>query len=266
MPTTHNHLVCFLGRNGSGKSYRANQLVKEQNYVKVSMADTLRELAWKSLGWRPKDDEEYDYFKNNVVFVPHKLVELNPDLVEPKNNKLVYTALLNLDMSTLNLTGRQYLQNLGQGCKTLFGEDFWVKQWEKKVLHNSLFMTDDNYDLERNKELHNQGLTPVFQNTVKGKLYPIISQPNIKNKKDQNNNILTSFIGRTFIVTDDIRFPIEIEAAHKLGATFIWCDYQQGNYPKEEHSSEALANKILASGKYKDGDEIEYSELKAFFN
>ncbi len=69
----------------------------------------------------------------------------------------------------------------------------------------------------------------------------------------------------SFIVTDDIRFPIEIEAADKLGATFIWCDYQKGNYPIEEHASEALANKILASGKYQGGDEIPFEELKTFF-
>lgn len=182
MPTTHNHLICYLGRNGSGKSYRANQLVKDQNYIKVSMADALRELAWKSLGWRPEGEEQYEEFKHS------------------------YYQLHGWDC----FSGRQYLQNLGQGCKDLFGEDFWVKQWRK---------TYSEY---------------------------------------RNNNQL--------VVVDDLRFESEIIEADWHDATFLWCDYQKGNYPLEEHVSEALANKILASGKYKDGDEISFEELKTFFN
>lgn len=190
--TTHSHLICYLGRNNSGKSYRANQLAQTQNYIKVSMADALRELAWKILRWRPVDEYDYQDFKNSYF-------------------NLTPYCFSNWD----DLTGRQFLQNLGQGCKDLFGEDFWVKKWEKKVLENGRFE-------------------------------------------------MKSETGK-YITTDDIRFPIEVKSAHRLGATFIWCDYQKGSYSIEEHSSEALANRILASGKYKDGDEIGFEELKTFF-
>lgn len=191
------HLICYLGRNTSGKSYRANQLVETQNYVKVSMADALRELAWKTLGRVPED---YDKFKDNDID------------------------------SYYGLTGRDFLQNLGQGAKDIFGEDIWVKQWEGKV----------------NKVLSYEEHAPHYEDGRFGCA------------------IITKY--PEMVATDDIRFPIEVESAHKLGATFVWCDYQKGNYQIEEHSSEALANRILASGKYQDGDEIPFEELKTFFD
>lgn len=245
MPTT-NHLICYLGRNTSGKSYRANLLVKDQNYVKVSMADALRELAWKSLGWRPKNEEEYNEFKNS------------------------YYQLYGWDC----FSGREYLKNLGEGCKDLFGEDFWVKQWEKnisEVIYNiavqdairNIKLANEIIKIKGNKFFENETIDidniewvdwrlyiPNRLLLIDGAIYPY---HRLEKKTEAK------------ITTDDIHFPIEVESAHKLGATFIWCDYQKGEYNNDTHTSEALANSILTSGKYTDGDEIEYNELKTFF-
>jgi len=228
------HLICFIGRNGSGKTYRANQLVKNENYVKISMSDSLRELAWKTLGRRPESDKEYDKFKNRFI--------CDFEISHSKDYGVDYPFM------SFEITGRQFLQNLGQGCKDLFGEDFWVKQWEKSIQD--------------------------IWNTPNSTLGFIVPKDTVKFSDkgyitvNSHNNIQpysVSFMGCN-VTTDDIRFPIEVESAHKLGATFIWCDYQKGNYPIEEHSSEVLANRILASGKFKDGDEISFEELKTFFN
>lgn len=231
---SQNHIICFLGRNGSGKTYQSNQLVKK-GYTKISLADPVRELAWKSLGWRPENTGEYNSFKECSVSVikPNFFWYLmgTDDMIAAKAN------------FTSEITGRQYLQNLGEGAKDLFGEDFWVKAWEEKIKENLLITGE--LIVEKSK-------VTILETNESGKI--------IKLKFDE------CLINKSFIVTDDIRFPIEIETAHKLGATFIWCDYQKGNYPTEEHSSEALANRILAIGKYEDGDEIRYEDLQTFFD
>lgn len=225
---TNPHLICFLGRNTSGKSYKANQLVKEQNYIKISMADSMRELAWKTLGWRPKDDKEYSEFKNCILCEGE--VETDSD----GDNTVTFTG-------NIDILGRQYLQSLGEGCKALFGQDFWVKQWERKVTENMI-----------NKgRVIGESKIEILETNGDGEITKFKIDERVKNY--------------SFIVCDDIRFPIEIIAAHKLGAIFIWSDYQNGDYPIEGHASEALANKILANGKYQDGDEISFEDLKAFF-
>lgn len=221
---SQNHIICFLGRNGSGKTYQSNQLVKK-GYTKISLADPVRELAWKTLDYYPETESDYNIFKNSFLVLSQTW------------DRKIFNNL------GLAITGRQYLQNLGQGAKDLFGEDFWVKAWEEKIKENLLITGE--LIVEKSK-------VTILETNESGKI--------IKLKFDE------CLINKSFIVTDDIRFPIEIETAHKLGATFIWCDYQKGNYPTEEHSSEALANRILASGKFKDGDEISYKELQTFFD
>lgn len=180
------NLVCFLGRNGSGKTYQANLLVKHQGYTKISMADAMRELLWKIFNFKPENDQEYQIFKTSLFIA--------------KNTSL-----------DVQISGRELLQNVGQACKEMFGQDFWLKFWFQKCL-----------DLNK---LNSQ---------------------------------------QTNITVDDIRFSIEIEQAKQLGAKFIWCDYQNGNYNLDLHPSEALANKILDSGKYKHLQEISYQDLDFF--
>lgn len=278
-----NHLICFLGRNGSGKTYQSNKLFKK-GYTKISLADPVRELAWKTLGCRPKDDKEYIAFKSAEINNKQRsrpylkedfqsFLKRNPNFQEEvdkfntlgldlqnKNynwqkindnlkNKLSKTSLLLgiKEPLVINVTGRQYLQNLAEGCKEMFGNDFWVKAWEKRILDVQYIIlgmfkiplgAESKEEMEAARKRGNLSIIKVDCETV------------IKQK----------------IVTDDIRFPIEVETAHKLGAKFVWCDYKQGDYESSNHVSEALANKILASGKFKDGDEISYEELQIFIN
>lgn len=211
------HLICFLGRNGSGKTFSANKLVGD-GYTKISMADAMRELLWGILGHNPNEfNYKYDYnnFKENNICMYY------PDDASIDENGFL-TLIDELHLGN----GRQLLQNIGESCKQMFGEDFWVNQWEKRV----------------NSSLKDYQIIEDDKGCVLGLAYP--------NAK---------------ITTDDIRFPIEIESAHKLGAIFVWCDYKNGNYNQDEHPSEALANKILANGRYKHGDEIPFDELKTFF-
>lgn len=155
-----------------------------------------------------------------------------------------------------SFSGREYLKNLGEGCKELFGEDFWVKQWIKKVLELGDFpVIIDKHIIESS-----------INNSFNNKHTQYMTGSELKEAVgDDLPEGWTINSDARLITTDDIRFPIEVESAHKLGATFIWCDYQKGEYNNDTHPSEALANSILTSGKYTDGDEIEYNELKTFF-
>lgn len=190
MSTGKHQLICFLGRNGAGKTYQANLLV-QQGYVKISMADAMRELLWKILNYCPQTAAEYDLFKQSYFTLKSQTVSAE-----------------NLQIA---ITGRQLLQNIGQACKDLFGEDFWIKAWEQKCLQV------------------------------------------LETKQEEAK-----------IVVDDIRFQVEIRKAQELGAKFIWCDYRNGQYPPDPHPSEALANKILASRKYKHLESISYEALQTF--
>lgn len=69
-----------------------------------------------------------------------------------------------------------------------------------------------------------------------------------------------------FVVCDDMRFPEEIQIAKTLKAEFIWCDYKEGNYPVDNHSSEKLANTILKSNLFKHGETIPYNKLNLCLN
>ena len=266
---SQHHLICYLGRNSSGKSFRANQLVETQNYVKVSMADALRELAWKTLGWKPKCEVEYNMFK--IQYLTEK-VKWKSDGINGKQKGTINE----------NVTGRQYLQNLGQGAKDLFGEDFWVKQWEKTIedIQNKIYKKNVISNIESNAKIDCSNVIHIVETrykTLEQGLFDInhFELVSLYDRSPNDNYLKDTIIihpknpllndTKAKITTDDIRFPIEVESAHKLGATFIWCDYPKGNYPIEEHPSEALANRILASGKYQDGDEISFDELKTFF-
>lgn len=97
--------ICFIGCMGSGKDYQSAQLL-EKGYKLVNIGDSLREMAWDILGWSPVNDHEYEEFKSKNI---------------------ISGGFLN------ELSGRQFLQNLGtQAIRKRF-PDFWVELWKKKV-------------------------------------------------------------------------------------------------------------------------------------
>ena len=61
-------LIAFNGKAGSGKDYCSDKLVKEQNFIKFSFADKLREVGYATLGMRPLDSDSYTAFKYEEVY------------------------------------------------------------------------------------------------------------------------------------------------------------------------------------------------------
>ena len=90
-------IVGYIGVIGSGKSHRAEQLIKD-GFHPVAFADSLREMCYKIIGWQPSSDEEYDNFKKGNWYIDSQAGFLN---------------------------GRLLLQNIGQAMRDI-NENFWV--------------------------------------------------------------------------------------------------------------------------------------------
>ena len=97
-------IIAFAGYEGSGKSFRCQQLVKQGNYTKMSFADALRRVAFKSLGFPVEEGmKQYDWFK------------LNPCV-----------TLTTQDGASHSITFRKFLEYLGtEGIRT-YSKDFWA--------------------------------------------------------------------------------------------------------------------------------------------
>ena len=114
-------LLCLIGVMGSGKDYRAKQFIKDSetfgySMVHVNFADELREMMWDLLNWKPKNDEEYEYFKKGSI------VDLG--YAERLFDPYVYS---------ISLTGRQLLQRMGTEVIRKRDPYFFVNQWKNKV-------------------------------------------------------------------------------------------------------------------------------------
>lgn len=116
----------FIGPMGGGKDYQANKLIEEEGYVKVAFADSLRDMAWKILSWKPANEEEYDRFKKGDIF---------------------------LDSMAGFINGRLFLQNLGETLRET-DKNFWVKELKKRLDileingYNKIVVTDIRHDNE----------------------------------------------------------------------------------------------------------------------
>ena len=87
-------VIAFIGRQGSGKSFNAKKLAKEQGYQKISFADPLRHIAFNVIGM--------DYEEGMA-----------------KYDELKRTELFN------GLTFRNILENLGSSVRQ-YDENFWA--------------------------------------------------------------------------------------------------------------------------------------------
>ena len=135
-------VVCNIGVIGSGKNFRAKQLV-DQGYVQINFADNLRELAWEILGWRPFLKEDYEKFKKRSI---------------------VFT----IDGDINDITGREFLQNLGSAMRKRNADylsDPWFDSVYKKLSENKNVVCSDLRALNELKAaldflqetLHNDG-------------------------------------------------------------------------------------------------------------
>ena len=87
-------IVAFIGRQGSGKSFQSQKLVKERGFKKLSFADPLRDIAFSVLGMD---------FETGMQ----------------KYDELKRTELIN------GLNFRNILENLGASVRK-YDADFWV--------------------------------------------------------------------------------------------------------------------------------------------
>lgn len=106
-------VVSFLGRAGSGKDYQCNLLVR-QGFKKISFADALRDISFKSLLIDPKVGiEQYEYLKQNPC------IEIR------------------LKDRTYNLNFRQYLEHLSTQGIRHYNSNFWCECLCKTILENN---------------------------------------------------------------------------------------------------------------------------------
>ena len=108
-------LIVAVGGFQSGKSTLLKQY-SDNGFEPVSFADPLRELAWILQGYKPKDYEKY---KRCVIGLDHLPEFISKTLIR---------------IFPLLLTGRKFLQYLGDGMRKIFGDDFWIKRFLVKAL------------------------------------------------------------------------------------------------------------------------------------
>ena len=155
-------LVSYLGVLGGGKDFSANKLVKE-GYIKVAFADELREMAWDILGWKPDAgdfDRQYDWFKKLSIGMRPEI-----SISSDRNLKSSYAPPYPFNKE---LTGRQFLQNLGTEGIRKRDPDFWARITKQKIQklldEGKKVVTTDSRFLNEVKVLSELGAQFIFCN------------------------------------------------------------------------------------------------------
>lgn len=98
-------VIAFCGFEQSGKDYSCKMLMETKGFEKVSFADALREVAFKTLGIIPEEGmKKYEYLKTHPVYE--------------------------------SLTFRNILENLGSAIRR-YDRSFWAKTVLVKILESS---------------------------------------------------------------------------------------------------------------------------------
>ena len=120
-------IILLIGLRGSGKDFFADELVGENpNFHKIGFSDGVREYSWKALGWEPVIPEEYESFKDAKVKIEFK------------------------SGFTYEITGREFLINVGDKQMKSLDPDIWAKIWGKKcreIFNKDIDSTVIGYDL-----------------------------------------------------------------------------------------------------------------------
>lgn len=113
-------LIGISGLKTSGKdtTYKAiDSALPNQNVRRVAFADKLKEISAIALGFEGDSaelirlmDEAKEYWNFDIKFDAFD----DPTLVAP--------------VDVIKITGRQYLQYIGQGARKVFADGFWVDQ------------------------------------------------------------------------------------------------------------------------------------------
>lgn len=110
-------------RSGKGEVGDAIADITAEHFmhtIQVGFADKLKVLAARSLGIMLSDDEciaRMNECKEEWLISASKVMD-------PKATEFWGTNYTQV----LGLTGRQYLQNIGNEARKIFGEDFWIDQ------------------------------------------------------------------------------------------------------------------------------------------
>ena len=121
MPETKSkELVVFIGCKNFGKNWNAKPYI-EAGYKEIAFADSLRDMLWNILGFKPSEDFTYDEMKKSKL-ITHKV----------KRFLKIFNIKKTIEVSTFRIL----LQNLGSVMKKTFGDNFWVNIWYKKVLES----------------------------------------------------------------------------------------------------------------------------------
>ena len=104
-------ITCFIGVIGSGKDFRANELIKssEKPTKKISFAEALRTMTKTAL----RVDMDYDEFKVSSI----KIHTPKGDIIDA-------------------VTGREFLQLLGTDAIRRLDDNFWVNIVKEEILRN----------------------------------------------------------------------------------------------------------------------------------
>lgn len=104
-------ITVFIGVIGSGKDHNTKKFIKENpGVIQHSFSDGVREFTWNIIGWAPKDEQEYEYFKDNPV-----LNISSQDWISVKSMK-----------------GRNLLENVADQMRR-YDIEFWGKYWLEKA-------------------------------------------------------------------------------------------------------------------------------------
>ena len=144
-------IICLTGVIGSGKDYKASEY-SHKGYQKLSFADGVREVSWMTLNWTPNSSGEYETFKNMKLTL--------------KMNSINYSEI----------TGRNYLVNIGDGLRNKINPLIWINMVESKIdnsTNTKFVISDCRYPNEITYFKDKYNLKIIFSN-FKSKRYSIM--------------------------------------------------------------------------------------------
>ncbi len=115
-------ITAFIGVMGSGKDYKANELLQsDPSYVRVDFKDALLDMCSDLVGWDVRTD--YDWFRAAPVGM------------RPPKDAMEKLLVLNRveHLGAASHTGRDVMQRLGTEVMRKRDPDHWVDEWEKKA-------------------------------------------------------------------------------------------------------------------------------------
>lgn len=195
-------ITVFMGVCGSGKNFYADKFFKTcDKPTYISFSEPIRQMTWGILNWKPKDDKEYEKFKEEY--------KISVRTEEDKELNFI--------------TGRKILQLIGTDVlRNMYRDDIWAEIWgenAKKIInegkHTDIVAYDCRYENEVRKileisEYYNCDVQFIFCD-YRSERYMILEH--------ESEKMAVSLIGK-FKDQDDITLYIK----NKYDSHFSWLD------------------------------------------